>query len=657
MGISINGPSGIDTKTIIDTLVGIENQKVTKVEAAKATDQLKIDAYSKVKSFLSDIKTKSAALSKSSSFDLFKATSSDDKSVTVTGGTGSVDGQYDVKVFQLAANEKMISADGKITSQTASLSSLGVTPGTIRVDGVDILIDNDDSIQDLRMKINTATNSKGEKLGVSASVVKISDTNFRLVLGAKNTGSAGVAYSDVTGSTLQNLGIIADAAGDKGNIKQSIQSTANINTAFSGLAVGESIQYAGTDHSGNAVSNIFVKGSTSTIDDFLKQVENTYFGTVSARIDTTTGNLIVEDKSSGTSKLSMGTLTTGATAQTVSVTTVGKEGAGVLSTGKDSFLSVENIFINNTSNSVSGTFTGVTFELHNTTVEKSAKVTLTRDSEGVQKKFQELIDSYNALAKYAKSATSHKDPNNKDSTDGELAGDSTLMSIVSQVRAQMKQEFGLFGTAGKYTNLTMFGMKTDVSTGELSVDGTMFKKGFDTHFDDMLKIFTTIGVSENTSLTLGRSAVGTSSGKYLLEEVDSDHLRIKTESGTDWFTSDARIGDVVSFSDGPAKGLTLTAPSGSIAATGNTFTFSKGLSAFLDEAVSKLNDAHDGLISLRQDSWRKSMGTKDAQITKLKDQNERYRLRLTSQYSAMEQAMSTLQSQTAGIINNLSNNN
>jgi flagellar hook-associated protein 2 len=655
MGISINGPSGIDTKTIIDTLVGIEEQKVTKVEASKATDQLKIDAYSKVKSFLSDIKTKSAALSKSSSFDLFKSTSSDEKSVTITGGTGSVDGQYDVKVFQLATNEKMISTDGQLTSQTASLSSQGITTGTIRVDGVDIAIDDDDSIQDLRMKINTATNTKGEKLGVSASVVKISDTNFRLVLGAKNTGSAGIAYSDISGSTLQNLGIITNATGDKGNIKQSIRSTTNTDTAFSNLATGGSIQYSGTDHNGNVVSNTFIKADTSTIDDFLTQIENSYFGTVDASIDAATGNLIIDDKSSGTSRLSMGTLTIDSAPQTVAIATVGKEGAGVLSTGKDSFLSVENIYMNNTSNSVTGTFTGVTFQLLNTTVEKSATVTLARDSDAVQKKFQELIDSYNALAKYAKSATSHKDPKNKESTDGELAGDSTLLSIVSQVRAQMKQEFGLFGSSGKYTNLTMFGMKTDITTGELSVDGTMFKKGFDTHFDDMLKIFTTIGVSENTSLTLGRNTSDTTAGKYQLEVVDSEHLRIQLENSTDWYTSDARVGDIVNFTDGPAKGMTLTAPSSSIGATGNTFTFSKGLSAFLDETISKLNDAHDGVITLRQDSWRKSMDTKSARITKLTDQNERYRNRLTQQYSAMEQAMSTLQSQTTNIISQFSN--
>ncbi len=78
MGITINGPSGIDTGTIIDSLVSIEQQKVTKVQNAKAQDQVKIDAYSKVASLLSTIKTKPAALSTSSSFDLFKTTSSND---------------------------------------------------------------------------------------------------------------------------------------------------------------------------------------------------------------------------------------------------------------------------------------------------------------------------------------------------------------------------------------------------------------------------------------------------------------------------------------------------------------------------------------------------------------------------------------------------
>lgn len=655
MGISINGPSGIDTKTIIDTLVGIEQNKVKKVERAKALDQLKIDAYSKVRSLLSEIRTKAASLSKSSSFDLFQSKSSNEKAVTATGGTGTVDGTYDVKVFQLASNEKMISRDGLVTSQTAALSSL-MTPGVINVDGVDITIDNDDTIQDLRMKINTATKPNGDKLGVSASVVKMSDTNFRLVLSSKNTGTTGVSYRDVSGTVLQGLGII-DAAGSKGNVNQIVRA----NTAFEGMmgTAGNIIQFAGTDHNGNSVNFQYTTIATTAAFDaaaqgtkFLEQVEKAYNGTVDASFEAGTGNLILNDKVTGASKLALSSLTVNGTAvnNPTENLSIGTEGAGVLTAGRDSFFSLEEIYMSSTNNSVSGAFTGVTFNFHSTSVSENVNINLTRDADGIQKKFQELIDSYNSLVSYAKSATKYADPDDEESSDGELAGDSTLMSMVTQIRSSLKQEFGLFGTSGKYTNLTMFGLKTDVASGQFSVDSTAFKKGLETHFDDLVNIFSTLGVSENTSLTLGRSTADTSSGKYNLEEVDAAHLRIQLQGSTEWYTSDARSGDIVNFSSGPVKGLSLTAPAGSVAAGGNTFTFSKGISTLLDETINKMINSKDGLITLRQESWRKSMDQKVDRIDRLEDQIERYRLRLTSQYAAMEKAMSDLTSQAGNVI-------
>ena len=150
MGITVNGPSGIDTQSLIDQLVELERNKVRRVESDKKAYQLKIDAYTKFKSLLSDLRTRASSLSKISSFDLFTTKSSNDKAVTITGGTGSVDAKYDVRVFQLANNEKMISSEGKITSQTETLQSMGIGVGEISIDGVTITIDEDDTIQDLR---------------------------------------------------------------------------------------------------------------------------------------------------------------------------------------------------------------------------------------------------------------------------------------------------------------------------------------------------------------------------------------------------------------------------------------------------------------------------------------------------------------------------
>lgn len=642
MGISINGPSGIDTQYIIDSLVELERQKVTKVQSEKKAYQVKIDAYSKFKSLLSDLRSKADALSKVSSFDLFTAKSSNEKAVTIEGGTGSVDAQYDVRVFQLATNEKMISADGKITSQTEALSGMGITVGDISIDGVSITVDEDDTIQDLRLKINNATDEDGNKIGVSASVLKVSETDYRLVISSKESGSSGIEYSDISGSTLQDLGIIMDADGDKGNISQQLSSASDIRSEFEALAAGQSITIDGFDRDGQTVSATIVKKDGDTADDFLKELNNAYHGMIDASFDES-GNLLISDKVAGTSRLALNNLNIGASAHALSVSVIGDEGAGVLSTGKDAYFSVENVFMASDKNSASGFVTGATFQLHSVTADEAVKVELTRDTEGIQKKFQELVDAYNALLRFSKDSTKHANPDDETSTNGALAGDSTTSSIVSQIRSFFQQQFDTF--EGTYTNFTLIGLKTDTASGEYRIDDEMFNKALDSGFDEVVRLFTTTGVSDNPGISMGRTTKDTKSGAYILEEVDAQHFRIQLQGSSEWFVSDTRTGEIISFSDGPAKGLSLTAPAGSIGEGSATFSFSKGLAAILDESINKLTDGTEGTVALRQDSWRRSMKYADERILKLEDRIEKYRLRLVKQFSAMEQAMSQMQAQ------------
>lgn len=642
MGITVNGPSGIDTQYIIDSLVELERQKVTKVQSEKKAYQVKIDAYSKFKSLLSDLRSKANALSKVSSFDLFTAKSSNEKAVTIEGGTGSVDSQYDVRVFQLAANEKMISADGKITSQTESLSSMGITAGEISIDGVSIIIDDDDTIQDLRLKINNATDEDGNKIGVSASVLKVSDTDYRLVLTSKESGSSGIEYRDISGSTLQDLGIIMDADGNKGNVNQQLSSSSDIRSEFEALAAGQSITIDGFDHDGRAISATLVKKAGDTADDFLKELNKAYNGMIEASFDEE-GNLQITDKVTGTSRLALNNLNIGGSEHALSVSVIGDEGAGVLSTGKDAYFSVENVFMSSNKNSASGFVTGATFNLHSVTADESVKVELTRDVDGIKKKFQELVDAYNALLRFSKDSTKHANPDDETSTNGVLAGDSTTSSIVSQIRSFFQQQYNTF--EGTYTNFALIGLKTDTATGEYKIDDEMFKKALDKGFDEVVRLFTTTGVSDNSGISMGRSTKDTKSGVYILEEIDSQHFRIQLQGSSEWFVSDARTGEIITFSDGPAKGLSLTAPQGSIGGGSATFTFSKGLATILDEVVNKLTDGTEGTVALRQESWRRSMKYADDRILKLEDRIEKYRLRLVKQFSAMEQAMSQMQAQ------------
>lgn len=650
MGISMNGPSGIDTASIIDSLVQLERQRVYRVEARKKDYQVQIDAYSKLNSLLSDIGTKAAALDSSTGFDLFEATSSNESVATLTAGIGAFEGSYGLEVFRLAEREKMVSADGLITDQHASLSSQGITVGTVNIDGVELTVGAEDSLQDLRSKINNATDADGNKLGVTASVLKLADNNYRLVLTAEETGSAGVAYQDVSGSTLQDLGIIADAAGSKGSVAQVLRSDTDVQTQFTGLAVGDTVTYSGIDSDGNEVTATYVKGSSDTIDDLLAHMEKNFHGMVDASVDGT-GNLVLTDKVAGASQLSMSSMSVGTNAVTMGLNTVGENGAGVLAAGRDALFAVDGIAMSSSSNTASDFVAGVSFEFHQASIGETVTLDVSRDHAGIEEKVTDLLNAYNALLRFAGRSTSYANPEDSDSQDGKLAGDMTVNSIVSRVRTTFQKSFSDVNEV--YTTLSMVGVETDSKTGELSLDSEAFRSALEDRYDEVLRLFVKDGYSDNTAVQFGRSTEETQGGVYTIEEVDADHVRIQLAGDTTWYTSDARNGDIVTFSDGPATGLSLTLPSGSLGGTTSTFTFNKGIGALQDELVGRMTDTHDGIVSMRQKSLNRSIDSADDRIVQLEDRIERYRMRLVKQFSAMEQNLSELRSQSANMMSAL----
>jgi len=59
-------------------------------------------------------------------------------------------------------------------------------------------------------------------------------------------------------------------------------------------------------------------------------------------------------------------------------------------------------------------------------------------------------------------------------------------------------------------------------------------------------------------------------------------------------------------------------------------------------------------VAMRTESYQRSITSAEDQITQLEKRIEKYRLRLVSQFSAMEQALSTLQSQSSNMLTSIS---
>jgi flagellar capping protein FliD len=646
--ISLSMPSGLDDTSIINQLVSLEQARVTKVQNEKVKDQYQIDAYSKIRGYLEDIKSKATTLGDKSSFDLFTSNSTNSDAVTISGGTGSVDGQYDVAVSQIAGSEKMISASGVITDQKATLASQGIHIGDISIAGTTISIKDTDTIQDLRAKINSATDLSGKKLGVTASVIKTGENDYRLVLVSKDTGAKGVAYQDVNGGkTLQDLGIVIDDAGNKGNIQQQLQSNDVIGTddAWNAIAAGTAIHFEGTDHNGQQVSYTFVKNAGTTSADFLKRINTAFNNTVAASFDAN-GYLVITDATTGLSQLNLTHLTIGATDKAVGIAQSGENGAGVLSVGRDAYFNIEGMAMQSSTNSVTGFVPGSTFTLKKATGGDPVTVSLTRDLSSIEQKISDLLTSYNSLSAYGKQATQLADPNNSNTQDGDLAGDMTVASIVDSVRATFSQSYDKLG--GTFSSLAQIGIKSDSKTGDLSLDKEKFEKAWNSDDEGVQNLFVTVGVSDNPNVSMGLNSKNTKPGRYDLEEADPYHVRLRLQGTADWYLSNFRVGDVVNFSDGPVAGLSLSVPQGSITGT-STFTLSKGLSTLLGETIMNLEDSQTGPLALRQNSLQQSMKDADQRISDLQDRVDSYRDRLTKQFSAMESAISNIKAESARI--------
>jgi flagellar hook-associated protein 2 len=275
------------------------------------------------------------------------------------------------------------------------------------------------------------------------------------------------------------------------------------------------------------------------------------------------------------------------------------------------------------------------------------------DSATIQKNIQSVLDSYNSLLTWATAETKTADPNDTTSKAGDLVNDMTVSSVMDQIRNMLMQSFTTIGSGG-YNSLTMIGVNSDPLSGQLSIDQKQFTKALAANFDQVKNIFVTTGVSSNANITFGRNQATTQSGIYTLTEPNANQMTIQLAGSATSDTSQFRNGDIVTFSTGPAAGLSITAPSGSIGGGKSaTFTFSMGLSDQLSNLIDNFTDSNSGVIATTQNSLQDQVTDANNRITDLQEQVNNYHDQLVQQFSQMEQALNTMKSQEAQMMSAL----
>jgi len=178
--------SGLDIEGLVTKLVSAEGKPATvRLNTKEANLQADLSALGSLKGALSTFQTSVQGLKDLSAFQVRTATSSNVDLFTVAANSTAVAGSFSIRVDQLAQAAKVRSADLAFASDTSLVGGgtlkigLGATDFTITTDATTTLAG-----------VRDAINQASDNPGISASIIKVSDTDSRLVLTSTVQGAA-----------------------------------------------------------------------------------------------------------------------------------------------------------------------------------------------------------------------------------------------------------------------------------------------------------------------------------------------------------------------------------------------------------------------------------------------------------------------------------
>lgn len=207
---SITSSSGISG--LLGQFSGIGSEQIDKLLEADAIPKMRVQnritevqgqktAWSDIKTRLTNLMKRVEDLQKPATFQSKKITNSDDKSVTISGTASAAEGNYQLKIDQLATSSSLRSTNRQDSSTNALRVSgeLRLTTAELNEDGTakefTFDITSGDSLKAVADKINAQTKDSN----ITANII-----DNQLVLTDKKTGER---QFSVSGSAASSLGL------------------------------------------------------------------------------------------------------------------------------------------------------------------------------------------------------------------------------------------------------------------------------------------------------------------------------------------------------------------------------------------------------------------------------------------------------------------
>ncbi len=474
--------SGLDTTKIIQNILKYDQAKIDQLKKEQAEKTNMLTTWQSINALLLGVKSSATALHADATWNARSATSSDEDIVTASASANATPGTYRLTVSSLAQNHQIASqgfADVNQTSVGTGTLEISVGNGATKTITIDA---SHDTLQGLADAINKA------EAGVTASIINdgSSSNPYRLIIQSNETGLANEIHiiNNLTGGdrTPDFSNNHIDEVEVDTNNSASYTGSATSSGSYTGSANARYMIEIMNDGAVGAATFKFSTDGGMTWDDnggvgYATSTSGTTFDSGVAIAFSDSGTLSQGDR------FYIDTFVPTIQAPSDARITLGNASGGGAP-----------LTVTSSSNSVTDLIPGVTLNLVSADPNSPVTVTVSTDTNGVEKAIRGFVDAYN------KAMTAINDQFKYDPETGEggiLMGDTTLMNIQSSLRNQVAQTVP--GLPSSMNSLASLGI-TLTDTGTLAIDASKLSSALSSDYEAVQRLFMDTGLSDNTGI-------------------------------------------------------------------------------------------------------------------------------------------------------------
>lgn len=616
--------SGLDTNSIIESILEVERIPINQLETRKYNHQVEENAWSAINTRYSAIRT--ALNDLDSAADLSKlslATSSNEDAVSVSVTGAPVAGTTSFTVDRLATNHQLASN----TDFGGADAAVGAGDFIITKGGTDYTITTtaDTTLTQLAAEVNALD------IGVSASVISVDGTNFKLILSSDGTGDANTFSTSGTVASLGTMDVLQDGVDAQVTIGSGLSALtlSRSSNTITDLIPGASIELKGTTTSAVSITTQRdVDGTVEAITKLMNEVNSTL-------------STIAEATKYSPDSDTAGPLVGNSTARSLAV---------------------------DLRSAISGTLNaGSTYP-----VASSVGISLNRDGtfDIDETKLRDALETdYDAVVDLLVAGGAATDSRVGYVASGDDTVEGTYEVVVTQAASRAQATSSAFVSPGADSTFQIVVGSTtvdvDVTTGmTVTQVVSAINSALDTAGVSTVSA-TEVNDAGTDYIQLNHASYGSGAS---LDVIGDPFGLAGTYAGTDvagTIGGQAATGSGRSLSatagDPDGLILTITATAAQVSGAGGTLslgdiTFTRGVFGTLDQTIS-LAEGSGGRISRAQDLVQSQQDLIDDRIEVLEDRLDRREALLIKQYAALETAMSSLQAQSSWLSSQLASLN